>query len=253
MNIQAWPFLVSRNRYLGYQTVVAPSFMAEANMSSLLAHYVGSAPNDSPQYQELPKTKSGHLSVVYWVVTANDQDGVLRDEFGRPILWIEGVVLQDPVENITFSRDVLQEAHNRVVEDYKQFWEQTNDGPVRQSRPFVVTIDSSQHARIASEHSPTSVMQMASTTGVEPEITRVSMRNRSWYAAAVLLVLCIMSILWGVITSVQNRQLASQIHELEETIQALQQTPETSLPSMTVVPTPLHPYTTTESLASDPP
>ena len=37
MSIEAWPFLVSRNRYLDYRTVVAPKFICEAGISNLLA------------------------------------------------------------------------------------------------------------------------------------------------------------------------------------------------------------------------
>ncbi len=238
MKVQAWPFLVSRNRYLGYQTVVAPSFMVEADISDLLANYVGGNPSDYPQYLELPKTKVGNVSVVYRVVPATSQGVVFRDESARPILWIEGVVLQASMKNITFSRDVLQEAHHRVEVDYREFWEQTNEGPVRHSQPFLLVIDSNQVASITLEHSSIPATPGYSTRDVEPRMEHTTTRPRSWYTAAVLLVLFIVSMVWGIVTSVQNRQLASQVHALQETIQALQKTPENFLPSRTVVPTP---------------
>ena len=235
MNIQAWPFLVSRNRYLGYQTVVAPGFMVEADITGLLANHVGGEPSDYPQYVELPRTKVGNLAVVYRVVRATDQDVVLRDESGRPILWIEGVVLQNPVKNITFPGDVLKEAHRRVESDYREFWEQINEGPVRRSLPFLLSIDPNQIAKVASAlpaAQPVRPGQLSipatsvdSTMHTEPETNRPLMRPPSWYVAVALSLLFIASLLCGSIMFIKNDQLTSQVRDLQATVQALQTTP----------------------------
>jgi hypothetical protein len=234
MNIQAWPFLVSRNRYLGYQTVVAPGFMVDANISGLLANQLGSEPSDYPQYVELPKTKVGSLFAVYRVVRASEQGVVYRDESGRPILWIEGVVLQEPAKNITFTGDVLMEAHRRVESDYRQFWEQAKAGPVRRSQPFSVAIDPNQIAMIAStqptvrsvrpDQSSISGASIGSTVHTESGTGRAIRRPRSWYVAVALSALFIASLLWGSFMFIQNRQLTSQIRDLQATVQAQQTT-----------------------------
>jgi hypothetical protein len=49
--IQAWRFLVSRNQFLDYRTVVAPDFMCQANIASLLAKAAeGDLTNDDSVY-----------------------------------------------------------------------------------------------------------------------------------------------------------------------------------------------------------
>jgi hypothetical protein len=227
MNLQVWPFLVSRNRYLGYQTVVAPSFMVEANITGLLAHQVGGEPSDYPQYLELPKTKVGDLSAIYRIVRAADENMVFRDESGRPILWIEGVVLRELAQHITFSDDVLQEAHRRVESEYQQFWKQTSEGPVRRSTPFSIDIDSNHIASPKGQLSwpGNSPMSATSTEVIAPQELSTEpplARSWLWYMAITLSVLLIASLLLSGFLFTRNRQLRSQVQDLQATIQALQ-------------------------------
>jgi hypothetical protein len=227
MNLQVWPFLVSRNRYLGYQTVVAPSFMVEANITGLLAHQVGGEPSDYPQYLELPKTKVGDLSAIYRIVRAADENMVFRDESGRPILWIEGVVLRELAQHIAFSDDVLQEAHRRVESEYQQFWKQTSEGPVRRSTPFSIDIDSNHIASPKDQlswpgNSPTSATSTEAIAPQELSTEPPLARSWLWYMAITLSVLLIASLLLSGFLFMRNRQLRSQVQDLQATIQALQ-------------------------------
>lgn len=67
--IQAWRFLVSRNQFLDYRTVVAPDFMCQVNIASLLAKTAEGDPisEDLAYYREIHGSKSGDLTIIYRV------------------------------------------------------------------------------------------------------------------------------------------------------------------------------------------
>ena len=103
--IQCWRFLVSRNLFLDYRTVVAPDFMCQANITSLLAK---SAEGDltyknNAYYREIHGSKTGDLTLIYRISEAQanyinpEAEGVLKDSFGREIFFIEGIVVASNV------------------------------------------------------------------------------------------------------------------------------------------------------------
>jgi len=106
--IQVWRFLVSRNQFLDYRTVVAPDFMCQANIASLLAKAAeGDLTNDdSVYYREIHGSKVGDLVLIYRVIEAQardidpETDGALKDSFGREIHFLEGLVIKEIHDSI---------------------------------------------------------------------------------------------------------------------------------------------------------
>jgi hypothetical protein len=129
--IQTWRFLVSRNQFLDYRTVVAPDFMCQANIASLLAKTAEGDPIDKDQayYREIYGSKCGDLTIIYRVCEAqareinDDLEGILKDSFGREIYFIEGVVLKGIQASYAITTENLESNHQRLVEDYRDFWE----------------------------------------------------------------------------------------------------------------------------------
>lgn len=119
---KAWPFLVSRNRTSGYRVVVAPNFMVESGQSSLLANLVVGEPTPKPVYREVNLPTLGSISIVYRVVYAENDESLLTDEFGRPILWIEGLVFRERVENYNVTEQLLDKARLQTKNTFKEFW-----------------------------------------------------------------------------------------------------------------------------------
>lgn len=131
MKIEAWPFLVGRNRNLGYQTIVSPQFLSERGLSMLLAEAAGgddSGPDDAI-YREVRGSQVGDLSLIFRVVRAKAQDydiggdEALKDQGGRPIRLIEGFVVRERANRIKVTHGDLQTAHNLVKEAYRKFWD----------------------------------------------------------------------------------------------------------------------------------
>ena len=135
MAIQAHPFLVSRNRSLDYRTVVAPSFLIDEGISSVLARAAGGNLT-LPGYaicREIQGTKLGDFTLIFHVIEANQKDiypdkadEVLIDPFGREIVFIEGVVLKERPDKFVVTQELFDSIHEQILNSYRSFWEDTN-------------------------------------------------------------------------------------------------------------------------------
>lgn len=119
---KAWPFLVSRNRTSDYKVLVAPKFMAESGQSSILANLVVAELTQKPVYREVSLPTLGSISIAYRVVYAGSNGSSLKDEFGRPILLIEGFVFRVRVENYHVTEQLLDLAHSQTINVFQEFW-----------------------------------------------------------------------------------------------------------------------------------
>ena len=128
---QAWSFLVSRNQFLDYRTVVAPDFMCDANIASLLAKVTEGDPISDNQayFRKIIGSKCGDLIIIYNVceAQANDlsdyMDGILKDSFGREIYLIEGFVFTEVQHPILITNEALKYNHQLLLESFRDFWE----------------------------------------------------------------------------------------------------------------------------------
>ena len=151
MSIEVWPFLVSRNRYLDYRTVVAPDFICEAKISNLLARVAEGDLTEPNQaiISWVVNSKVDDFTIVFQVVTATERDidtegndRVLKDQFGREIYLFEGVVIKGIGDVYLIDKD-LEKAHEKSIEIYRKFWKLIEPSPVTPSQQFSTgTIDS---------------------------------------------------------------------------------------------------------------
>ena len=145
MNIKVWPFLISRNRYLDYRTVVAPDFICEAKVSNLLARVAEGELTDQGQgiMRNIIGSKAGDFTIVFQVVTAKERDintegndRVLKDQFGREIYIFEGIVAKGIREGFAISDSDFQEVHQQLTAKYEDFWGLVDPAPATPSPPF---------------------------------------------------------------------------------------------------------------------
>ena len=138
MTKQMWPFLVSCNKLLDYQPVIAPDFMVEAKMSGLLTRWtpVNEGLTNSLLLTSVPKSKLGQITVIYRAVLAKKGDIQYRDSVGRPILWIEGIVIKGNAQKSDIPSNILEKAFESVEKEYEAFWEGST--VIKKSRPINV-------------------------------------------------------------------------------------------------------------------
>jgi len=154
MSIEVWPFLVSRNPYLDYRTVVAPDFICEAKTGNLLARVTTGDLTDPGKgfIRQIFGSKVGDFTVVYRILKARQKDlnsqvgnEILKDQFGREIVVIEGVVIQEikSQESVIISQNNLEEIHHKLTEAYTKFWEHRDPHPAIPSHQLSLSMDGS--------------------------------------------------------------------------------------------------------------
>ena len=156
MNVEVWHFLVSRNRHLDYRTVVAPDFICKANISNLLARVADGGLTESNHgfIRQITGSKVGNFTIVFRVINgiekylnSEGRNETLKDSFGREIYIIEGIVVKGirSKKDFHITNQYIEEAHNFLMEGYRQFWEYREPHPAIPSHKFSLKIDSSSN------------------------------------------------------------------------------------------------------------
>jgi len=146
MKQEVWCFLVSRNLYLDYRVVLAPSFMSEENYTLILAKAAGGeiTDKDTAYYRRIINSKVGDLTLVFRVIEAVETDigisgdGILKDSFGRVISLVEGIVFQGDISetNLVVTSEDFNEVHKQIIEYYQKFWDEVSPILAYASQPF---------------------------------------------------------------------------------------------------------------------
>ncbi|MFM6265748.1 MAG: WD40 repeat domain-containing protein, partial [Dolichospermum sp.] len=129
--IEGWFFLVSRSKNLGFTTIVAPDFMCDAKVCSLLAFVAGGKITEARKaiYRQIHNSAVGNLTLVFRVLETTYEDigiegnGKIKDSFGREIPFIEGVVFKGKLTEIKVSEDIFAKIHNDIKHPYQTFWQ----------------------------------------------------------------------------------------------------------------------------------
>jgi WD40 repeat protein len=144
MSIEVWPFLVSRNPYLDYRTIVAPDFICDAGIPNILAR---AADGDLTEpgyaiYRKIEGSKVGDFTIIFRVVKALQKDinyerenESLKDSFGRDIYLLEGIVIKK-TDKVSITNKDLEEVNRQVKASYKKFWNCIDAPPVAVSASF---------------------------------------------------------------------------------------------------------------------
>lgn len=150
MTTKVCPFLISRNRYLDYRTVVAPDFICDAKISNLLARVAEGELTEKGKgfIRNVIRSKVGDFTIVFRVIKATEKDiditkgsNILKDQFGREIYIFEGIVAQGIIENFAISDSDFQKIHQRLTTNYEEFWGLTEPTPAVPSQAFILDME----------------------------------------------------------------------------------------------------------------
>ena len=189
MNSEAWSFLISRNKNIGYRTIVAPKFLIENKLSMLLAEVAGGELTEQGyvSYREIHNSLVGDLTLVFRVLHAqkafikDKEEGVLRDYYGRAIDWIEGVILKDRRPELVITNHILQRAHIEVEKHYCEFWKDIANTFTTKSVPsFQLELNSNRDEKLLlKKEYPFVIPDLPQKTKLSWKVERDSKRNRS--------------------------------------------------------------------------
>ncbi|WP_071187827.1 hypothetical protein [Trichormus sp. NMC-1] len=155
MKYQAWPFLVSRNLYVDYRTIVAPDFICSAKIANLLAQAADGEiiPENTAYLRIILNSPVGNLTLVFRVfhpTKADIQQGEitekLKDGFGREICFIEGLVIREELEAINIAETNIEFIHHQVLPAYQEFWHINQPVPAVESIAFELASESKENS-----------------------------------------------------------------------------------------------------------
>lgn len=143
--IPGWPFLISRNRTLDYTVVVAPVFLIQAGQAYLLRDWIRSQSNQKIYINKIDHPEFGVLSIVFRRVNATDEAGNLKkDEVGRPISWIDGLVFQEDLDGYGIDEELFKEGYPTLYKAYQLFWDSDEYSQPASSSPIDVSLPPGQ-------------------------------------------------------------------------------------------------------------
>lgn len=136
----AWPFLVSRNKTVDYRVILAPDFMVSSGHSHLLANWASGQESSQPIRREVSNPQTGNLSIVFRIIKAQSNAASIKDEFGRPILRIEGLVFRENTQNYNITEQLLDKINALTQIPFQRFWSSGSDFAVIPSSAVGVSL-----------------------------------------------------------------------------------------------------------------
>lgn len=135
-----WPFLISCNKELDYQPIIAPDFMVDAKKSGLLMRWAKSDNDLSGKIREVVVSTPdwGKLTLLYRVIMAKNEQTTYRDVSGRPILWIEGVVVRGDIKKDDTFYSLLKKTFHFLEREFLLFW--TGQIKLKPSSPVSIQV-----------------------------------------------------------------------------------------------------------------
>jgi hypothetical protein len=123
-----WPFLITRGHRSGFRVVAAPGFLCDAGLADLLWESAGGPPMAPGQARRrvVKGSAVGDFAVLFRVRLAGTADAGaegerLRDEHGRPVPVVEGVVERVSRAGAV-SEDVLSRGAEHCAQHLRDFW-----------------------------------------------------------------------------------------------------------------------------------
>ncbi|HYT44239.1 MAG TPA: hypothetical protein VEP90_18050, partial [Methylomirabilota bacterium] len=138
MNIQGWPFLISRNKTYEYRAVVAPQFLCDVDLSDILTEASGGTgvtDRGWVVYRQMRGLRRGDVTLIFRVVLATERHLGLRskellyDQHYRPIYLTEGLVLEGVGLDVCITDDNFNFIHHRMQDTFRLFWESIANTP----------------------------------------------------------------------------------------------------------------------------
>lgn len=160
---------MSSSKKSEFTTIVAPQFICEAKSTDMLKKAVAKYryPTESGRaiYIEISNSELGDIVLLFRTVWASskyiglEEDEILKDP-QRPIPFIEGIVLREPITDNVVAAVNFEEAHEQLVKHYQDFWSLTVPMPAKPSVPFNFHRESDSNKNLVLQRESQSVVRI---------------------------------------------------------------------------------------------
>jgi hypothetical protein len=199
--LHGWAFAVARGRRKGYQTLLAPDFLAASNEYGVLGQATGGDTTTGvPTTARLHGLAAGDVVLTYQTqrLTSADLPGdePLTDEFGRPLDLLYGFAIRGAGLSTVDDADFLA-AKGQALRTYQHFLSDESAFELEESAPFVLrsTLAELSHEPAAE---PVPFAEPAPFPTTIPEPARARGIRRTAILGAVL-VIALFAALWFVV------------------------------------------------------
>lgn len=180
MSVEVWPFLVSRNPYLDYRTIVAPDFICAAGISNLLSRAADGELTEPGHaiFRRIEGSDVEDFTIVFRVIQASENyinpeggENLLKDSFGREIYLLEGLVIKG-INQFLITNEDLEAVHTEVRASYQKFWDCIDVPPVESSSHFYLKTNESNES--------SSFLNLEEVQPLKVNSNRKSFQHISW-------------------------------------------------------------------------
>lgn len=144
MKIKAWPFLIGKNRQVGYRPVVVPDILYAANIPGRLDELRSNQLIEKPICKVIQIQAIGTVTVIYRVVYKTDSDRLYTDLQNRPILWSEGLLIEGNFADLELPPGVFQFLHQQLDAIAAKFYSDGQDAKTINAPPFEIELSARQ-------------------------------------------------------------------------------------------------------------
>jgi hypothetical protein len=130
MRIKVWPFLVGKNRHLGYRPVVIPTILYAANVPGQLDRFRSNQSSEEPKCEVVDIEKVGSVTAIYRVthMTSKVNGEIYVDLQNRPIIWSEGLLIRGSYPDLQLPSDVFTLIHRQLEAYAEEFYSSEREG-----------------------------------------------------------------------------------------------------------------------------
>ncbi|MBD2215344.1 hypothetical protein H6G27_36905 [Nostoc linckia FACHB-104] len=213
MTIEAWTFLISRNQQIDYKIVVAPDFISQAKIRSLLSKISADDFIESERIsiRSIQGSEVGNFTVVFRSTKARSNDigkngnEILKDSHSREIDFIEGLIFRgtrdEILKKIKIRKTHFNQAHRELIDKYRDFW---YNNILSESHAIYLTEDESSPTIHLHKLEPFIIPpkdQLADANQHRMTAGKQSTKNRANHNKLLLILVCAIVILmiWNII------------------------------------------------------
>jgi hypothetical protein len=164
MAARAWPYAIARGKLAGFQAIVVPDFLADANEAYLLEYASRAEAGTEPGeliVRAVDGSATGPVTIAYRIAEATAEryglegGGPLRDRAGRDIRVFEGLVLRLParrVEGVRIIEADMDGVTTRIAPAFRRLWMAAD--AIQADRSTEISLGSARPASPALSSSP---------------------------------------------------------------------------------------------------
>jgi len=148
MKVRVWPFLVGKNKQLGYRPVVVPDILHAARIPGRVDEFRSNQLIETPLCKVIQTQELGPLTAIYRVAYLKDAGQMYVDLQNRPILWTEGVIFKGIYPDMELPVGAFKSIQQQLDQQANKFYLDGGNAKIINSRALEIDYSEEQISKI---------------------------------------------------------------------------------------------------------